>query len=130
MPTPAALAGMLRPELLKRFKPAFLGRLIVVPYLPISDTNMRAIVKLKLDRIAKRMRENRNMAFRYDDALVEAVASRCTEVESGARNVDHVLSNTLLPEMSQELLSRMASGGQIAEVRVSVGEAGFTYSIS
>jgi type VI secretion system protein VasG len=130
MPTHAALAGILRPELLKRFKPAFLGRLIVVPYLPISDTNMRAIVKLKLDRIAKRMRENRNMAFRYDDALVEAVASRCTEVESGARNVDHVLSNTLLPELSQELLSRMASGGQIAEVRVSVGEAGFSYSIS
>jgi type VI secretion system protein VasG len=130
MPSPAALAGMLRPELLKRFKPAFLGRLIVVPYLPITDKNMRVIAKLKLDRIAKRMRENRNVVFRYDERLVEAIASRCTEVESGARNVDHVLSNTLLPELSQELLSRMASGEQLKEVHVSVGEAGFAYAVS
>jgi len=129
MPGPAALAEMLRPELLKRFKPAFLGRLIVVPYLPITDKNMRLIVKLKLDRIAKRMRENRGVLFRFDERLVEAVASRCTEVESGARNVDHVLSNTLLPEMSQELLSRMASGEQIREVHASVGEGGFTYTV-
>ncbi len=129
MPGAAALAEMVRPELLKRFKPAFLGRLIVVPYLPITDKNMREIVRLKLDRIAKRMRENQNVVFEYDERLVEAVAGRCTEVESGARNVDHVLSNTLLPEMSQELLSRMASGEQIREVHVSVGEGGFTYSV-
>ncbi len=130
MPSPAALAGMLRPELLKRFKPAFLGRLIVVPYLPITDKNMRVIVKLKLDRIATRMRESRNVSFRYDERLVEAIAARCTEVESGARNADHVLSNALLPEMSQELLSRMASGEQLKAVHVSVGEAGFTYTVS
>ncbi|HSB71545.1 MAG TPA: type VI secretion system ATPase TssH [Candidatus Methylomirabilis sp.] len=130
MPAPAALAEMVRPELLKRFKPAFLGRLIVVPYLPITDKNMRVIVRLKLGRIAKRMRESRNVVFGYDERLVEAVGARCTEVESGARNVDHVLSNTLLPELSQELLSRMASGEQIREVHVSVGEGGFTYSIS
>jgi type VI secretion system protein VasG len=128
MPDPAGLADLLRPELLKRFKPAFLGRLIVVPYLPITDTNMRVIVRLKLDRIARRMRENRHVAFRYDERVVEAVAGRCTEVESGARNVDHVLSRTLLPEMSQELLSRMAAGEQVKEVQVSVGEGGFVYT--
>jgi type VI secretion system protein VasG len=76
------------------------------------------------------MRESRNVTFRYDEGLVEAIAARCTEVESGARNVDHVLSNALLPEMSQELLSRMASGQQLKEMHVSVGEAGFTYTVS
>jgi type VI secretion system protein VasG len=128
MPSAAGLAEMLRPELLKRFKPAFLGRLIVVPYLPITDANMRVIVRLKLDRIARRVQENRRVVLRYDEQVVEAVASRCTEVESGARNVDHVLSRSLLPEMSQELLSRMAGGEQIKEVQVSVGEGGFVYT--
>ena len=91
---------------------------------------MRLIVKLKLDRIARRMRENRNVVFRYEERLDRDDRRRCTEVESGARNVDHILSNTLLPEMSRELLSRMASGQQIKEMGVSVGEAGFTYTVS
>jgi type VI secretion system protein VasG len=125
-----ALAETLRPELVKHFKPAFLGRLIVVPYFPITDKNMRIIVRLKLNRIAKRMRENRNAAFVYDEALIDAVAARCTDVDSGARNVDHVLSNTLLPEMSTELLSRMARGEQIREVRVSVDTGGFVYTVT
>jgi type VI secretion system protein VasG len=129
MPDAPALAEMLRPELLKHFKPAFLGRLKVVPYFPITDKNMRLIVKLKLDRIAKRMRENRNVAFLYDEQLIESVASRCTEVESGARNVDHILTNTLLPEMSKELLSRMATGEQIKEVKVSLDGDGFVFDI-
>jgi len=121
---------MLRPERLKRFKPAFLGRLIVVPYFPIGEKNMRHIVRLKLNKIAKRMRENRNASFVYDDALVEAVAARCTDADSGARNVDHVLTNTLLPEMSMELLSRMARGEQIREVRVTADASGFVYGVS
>ena len=125
-----ALAETLRPELVKHFKPAFLGRLIVVPYFPINDKNMRMIVRLKLNKIAKRMRENRNASFVYDEALIDAVAARCTDVDSGARNVDHVLSNTLLPEMSTELLSRMARGEQIREVRVSVDAGGFVYTIT
>ena len=130
MPSSGALAEMLRPELLKRFKPAFLGRLKVVAYFPITDKNMRLIVKLKLNRIAKRMRENRNVSFVYDDGLIDSIASRCTEVESGARNVDHILTNTLLPEMSKELLSRMAKGEQIKEVRVSLGGEGFVFEVS
>jgi type VI secretion system protein VasG len=129
MPDAPALTEMLRPELLKRFKPAFLGRLKVVPFFPITDKNMRLIVKLKLDRIAKRMLENRNVTFKYDEELIESIGSRCTEVDSGARNVDHILTNTLLPEMSKELLSRMATGEQIKEVKVSLGEAGFVFEV-
>jgi type VI secretion system protein VasG len=128
MPDAPALTEMLRPELLKRFKPAFLGRLKVVPFFPITDKNMRLIVKLKLDRIAKRMLENRNVTFKYDEELIESIGSRCTEVDSGARNVDHILTNTLLPEMSKELLSRMATGEQIKEVKVSLGGEGFVFS--
>jgi type VI secretion system protein VasG len=129
MPEAPALTEMLRLELQKRFKPAFLGRLKVVPYFPITDKNMRLIVKLKLDRIAKRMRENRNVTFKYDEELIESVASRCTEVESGARNVDHILTNTLLPEMSKELLSRMATGEQIKEVKVGLDGEGFVFEV-
>ena len=129
MPEPPALAEMLRPELLKQFKPAFLGRLKVVPYFPITDDNMRLIVRLKLDRIGARMKENKNVAFAYDEGLIDAIADRCTEVDSGARNVDHILTNTLLPEMSQEILSRMAGGEQIKSVNVSLENEGFTFSI-
>ena len=128
MPEWEPLADMIRPELLKQFKPAFLGRLKVVPYYPITDKNMRLIVKLKLNKIARRMLENRKVTFTYDDSLVEAVASRCTEVESGARNVDHILSKTLLPEMSKELLSRMVGGEQVKEVKATLSGEGFVFA--
>jgi type VI secretion system protein VasG len=130
MPNAPALAETIRPELLKHFKPAFLGRLKVVPYFPITDKNMRLIVKLKLERIAKRMQENKNVSFTYDEELIESVASRCTEVESGARNVDHILTNTLLPDISREVLSRMAAGEQIKEVKASLGDKGFVFDIT
>jgi len=130
MPDAPALAEMLRPELLKHFKPAFMGRLKVVPYYPIGDQVMRQIVRLKLDRIAKRMQENRNVAFICDQELIESVAARCTEVESGARNVDHIFTNTLLPELSRELLSRMAADEQIKQVRVGMDGEGFKYEIT
>jgi type VI secretion system protein VasG len=130
MPDWRGLTEMLRPDLLKRFKPAFLGRLKVVPYYPITDKNMRLIVKLKLDRIAKRMLENRNVAFVYDHKLIDAIGSRCKEVESGARNIDHILTNTLLPEMSRELLSRMARGEQFKEVKVALSGEGFGFEVS
>lgn len=128
-PGPEPLREMLRPELQKHFKPAFLGRLIVVPYFPISDRNMRRIVKLKLDRIGKRLLANQKVTFNYDDSLIEAIAARCTEVDSGARNVDHILTNTLLPEMSREMLSRMAREEKFKEVNVSVVDGGFAFTI-
>ena len=130
MPEWQALNEMIRPELLKRFKPAFLGRLKVVPYFPITDKNMRLIVKLKLGRVAKRMMENRKVVFAYDEDLIDSIANRCKEVESGARNVDHILTNTLLPEMSKEILARMAAGEKIREVKVSLEGEGFGFAVT
>ena len=129
MPSPEGLAEMIRPELVKHFKPAFIGRLKVIPYYPILDKNLRRIVKLKLDKVAKRMMENRNVVFRYEEEIVEAIAKRCTEVESGARNIDHILTNTLLPEMSKELLSRMAAGQPVSEIKVSLRGEGFAFDV-
>lgn len=129
-PDAEKFAQAIRPELLKEFEPAFLGRLIVVPYYPISDGMMKQIVVLELNKIGKRLHENQNIAFSYDEALVDAIASRCTEVESGARNVDHIITRTLLPEISREFLSRMAEGKAISRVRVGIGEnEGFVYQI-
>ena len=105
-----ALVAQVRPELLRYFKPAFLGRLVIVPYLPLSDSVIRRIVRLKLEKIRQRFAENHRVAFTYSDELIEAVADRCTEVDSGARNVDHLLTHTLLPELSAEMLRRMAAG--------------------
>ncbi len=130
-PEPAALAEALHPELLKTFKPAFLGRVTMVPYFPLSDEVMRQIVVLQLDRIARRVAENHRAKFHYDPELVAGVAARCTEVESGARNVDHILTRTLLPEMSAEFLSRMAEGQAISEVKVSLNSDGtFRYEFT
>ena len=130
-PDPDALAGALRADLLKWFKPAFLGRVIVVPYYPINDEVMRQIIELQLGRIRGRLQENHRAQFTYDDALVSAVASRCTEVESGARNVDHILTRTLLPELSREFLARMAAGEAISKVHVSVdGTGAFKYDVA
>jgi type VI secretion system protein VasG len=130
MPEPEGMVEAIRPELIKIFKPALLGRMVVVPYYPISDTVMREIIKLQLGRIGKRLAENHGATFSYDDTVIAEIANRCHEVESGARNVDHILTRTLLPEMSGEFLARMAAGESIAKVQVSVdGEGKFCYEI-
>ncbi|HLE64222.1 MAG TPA: AAA family ATPase, partial [Pyrinomonadaceae bacterium] len=130
-PQPEALVEAIRPELIKVFKPALLGRMVVVPYYPISDDVMREIIKLQLQRIGQRLDENHGAEFSFDAQVVDQVASRCKEVESGARNVDHILTRSLLPEMSGEFLSRMASGLAVSRVHVGVGEGGkFQYQIN
>jgi len=130
-PDSTALAEALHPELLKTFKPAFLGRVTLVPYYPLGDSVMRKIVELQLGRIGRRLKENHRAEFSYDPELVAWVASRCTEVASGARNVDHILTRTLLPDMSAEVLARMAEEKPIGAVRVSVSpEGGFRYEFS
>lgn len=130
-PDADVLIESLRPELLQVFKPAFLGRAIVVPYYPITDDVMRRIVELQLGRVRDRLLENHRARFSYDEALVTAIASRCIEVESGARNVDHILTRTLLPEISRTFLARMAEGDTIAQVHLSVDNAGnFQYDIA
>jgi len=129
MPGPEALVKELKPELNKIFKPAFLGRMVVIPYYPIRDESLKQIVVLKLGKIQRRMQENHKIQLSYDPGLVDAVASRCTEVESGARNVDNILTNTLLPDISRQLLGRMSEGEKINTLHVSVGPDGaFVYS--
>ena len=130
-PEPAALAEALGPELRKIFKPALLGRLIVVPYYPIDDASLRQIIRLKLGQIGQRMQESHHVPFTYSDELVSMIVGRCTEVESGARNVDHILTGTLLPEVSTEMLSRMMSGSALSRVHVTADSGkGFQYDIA
>jgi type VI secretion system protein VasG len=124
MPDAAGLAEALRPELLKTFKPAFLGRVTMVPYFPLGDAIMRQIVELQLKRIARRVTENYKAEFTYDPGLPDGIAQRCKEVESGARNIDHILTRGLLPEMAGHFLSRMADGVAIKSVHVAMDDAG------
>ncbi|WP_176041798.1 type VI secretion system ATPase TssH [Burkholderia stabilis] len=130
LPDPDALAETLRPQLYKTFKPAFLGRMKVVPYYPISDDVLAEIIELKLERIRRRIETNHKAAFEWDESLVEAVLARCTEVDSGARNVDHILNGTLLPEIAGHVLGRIADGAAIARITVRADEAGeFAYTV-
>jgi type VI secretion system protein VasG len=130
-PEPAALAEMLAPELRKVFKPAFLGRLIVVPYYPVDDASLRVIIGLKLGQIARRLEESQRVPFTYSEEMVTEIVRRCTEVESGARNVDHILTGTLLPEISSEMLTRMVSGEPLSKVSVTAEPGrGFQYQIA
>ena len=129
MPAPLGLVKTLKPELDKVFKPAFLGRLVIIPYFPIRDEAMKKIIRLKLAKIQRRLQETHRVALTCDDALVDEVARRCTEVESGARNVDNILTNTMLPEISTQILGKIAEGLKPDAVHVGVGEGGeFTYS--
>ncbi|MEO8877036.1 MAG: AAA family ATPase, partial [Polyangiaceae bacterium] len=130
-PSAEGLAKALKPELDKTFKPAFLGRMVIIPYFPVRDENLKQIVRLKLGKVRRRIQETHRVRLAYDEALVEAVAARCTEVESGARNVDNILTNTLLPEISMRLLEQMAMGGGIGTVTVGVAEDGsLTYHVA
>ncbi len=130
-PTPQKIVETIKPGLDKIFKPAFLGRMSIVPYYPISESVMKLIIRLQLGRIGKRLMENHGATFSYDEAVVNEIGSRCKEVESGARNVDSILTKTVLPDLSGEFLARMAEGASISKVHVRVGEGGaFAYDIS
>ena len=130
-PEPVGLVDAVKPELNQAFKPALLGRMVTVPYYPISDDILRLIIKLQLGKIRDRIMDNHGAQFSYDDAVIDTVAKRCTDVDSGARNVYNILTGTLLPEMSGEVLSRMASGNGIKKVHVGVGEGEqFTYDFA
>jgi type VI secretion system protein VasG len=127
-PGPDGLVKALKPELNKIFKPAFLGRMVLIPYMPIRDENMKQIIRLKLGKIQRRIQENHKIDLTYDVALIDEVAKRCTEVESGARNVDNILTNTLLPDISRQLLTGMAAGDAMSRINVGIGtDGGFVY---
>ncbi len=128
-PSAEGLVKALKPELDKIFKPAFLGRMVIIPYYPVRDEALKKIITLKLAKIQKRLMENHRVTLDYDPALVEEVAKRCTEVESGARNVDNILTNTLLPQISRRLLAGMAEGQKLSSIHVGVGsDSNFVYS--
>ncbi|PZR47839.1 type VI secretion system ATPase TssH [Paraburkholderia fungorum] len=130
LPDADELAETLRPQLYKAFKPAFLGRMKVVPYYPITDDVLAEIINLKLERIRRRIESNHKAVFEWDESLVDAVLARCTEVDSGARNVDHILNGTLLPEVAQQVLERIANGTEIERITVRASEAGeFEYNV-
>ncbi len=127
-PSPRGLVEALKPELNKIFKPAFLGRMVVIPYYPVRDEALKQIIRLKLGKIQRRILENHKIKLTYDDAFLNEVASRCTEVESGARNVDNILTNSLLPDISRQILGGMAEGEKMTAIHVGIGENGeFVY---
>ena len=128
-PSPEGLVKALKPELDKIFKPAFLGRMVIIPYFPVRDEALKTIIKLKLGKIQRRLLENHRVTLEYDPALIDEVAKRCTEVESGARNVDNILTNTLLPQISRRLLAGMAEGQRLSTIHVTVGaDSSFVYA--
>ncbi|WP_068079645.1 type VI secretion system ATPase TssH [Novosphingobium rosa] len=129
-PDPEALAGALRPDLLKTFPPALLGRLLVLPYYPLSPDMLSGIVRLQLKRIEKRIAENHKIALTFTASVVDLIVSRCNEVASGGRMIDAILTNTLLPEMSIQLLERQMRGEEVSGIEVSAGPDGFHYAFT
>jgi type VI secretion system protein VasG len=129
MPDAEGIAKALREPLLKVFPPALLGRLVVIPYYPLNDEMIGAIARLQLGRIERRIRDNHKVPFTYDDEVVQLIASRCTELESGGRMIDAILTNTVLPRLSEEFLKRMMEGRPIERVHVRVEAGDFGYVI-
>ena len=128
-PTQEGLVKALKPELNKTFKPAFLGRLVIIPYFPVRDEVLKQIVRLKLGKIQRRLLETHKVTLTHDETVVDEVAKRCTEVESGARNVDNILTNTLLPSISRHILSRMADRQKLDPIHVTLdAEGNFAYN--
>ncbi|MCY2962172.1 MAG: AAA family ATPase, partial [Planctomycetota bacterium] len=130
-PDPESFTKAVFPELLKTFKPAFLGRCTIVPYYPLNDEVLRKIIRLKLGKVGRRIEEHYKAQFDFSPALVESIAKRCTEVDTGARNIDHILRRSLLPELSSQFLSRMAASQSINRVHITIGDDGwFRYELS
>jgi type VI secretion system protein VasG len=128
MPSTKGIVDAIKPELNKVFKPAFLGRLVIIPFYPVRDEALKQIIRLKVGKVQRRIGENHKIDLTYDPTVVDAIASRCTEVESGARNVDNILTNTVLPDISRTLLGKIAEGERLSRIRIGVGEDGnFVY---
>jgi len=127
MPEAEGIAKALRPALLKVFPAALLGRLVVIPYYPLSDDMLSAIIRLQLGRIEKRIRQNYDIPFTYTDEVVKLIASRCTELESGGRMIDAILTNSVLPSISRRFLERTADGAGVKRVHIGVAESDFAY---
>ena len=128
LPEPNALADALKAPLMKVFPPALLGRIVTIPYYPLSPDMMKKIVRLQLGRIQKRVETNHGVPFEYSEAVVDQVVARCQDPESGGRVIDAILTNTVLPTISVEYLQRLAAGGEIKRVALDVKDSDFTYA--
>jgi type VI secretion system protein VasG len=130
-PSVEDLVALIRPALSKHFKPALLARMTIIPFFPIGSDALKEIARLKLGQLEKRLRESQRMAMDVDPKVIDAIAERCTEVETGARNVDHIISGALLPRISTEILRQMSVGPLPDRVRVGLDDKGeFTFTFS
>lgn len=129
LPAPDELDALARPVLAQRFKPALLGRMQVVPFYPISDAVLADIIALRLARIATRLQASHHAVFSWEPAVTELLLARCTEADAGVRNVDRILEGTLLPDMADAVLARMADGVAVAAIRVDAAQGDFSYTI-
>jgi type VI secretion system protein VasG len=127
MPDPEGIAKALREPLLQVFPAALLGRIVTIPYYPLTDPVIELIVRLQLGRIEKRISEHHGIPFTYDDEVVEQIRSRCTELESGGRMIDAILTNTMLPKISQEFLMRSLDGQPASKIHIGVADGAFNY---
>jgi type VI secretion system protein VasG len=128
MPNAEGLEKAMRAPLTKVFPDALLNRLLVVPYYPISKEVLQRIIKLNLSRVERRVLENQKVPFTYDESVLELIGKRCTELERGARMVDALVTNTLLPEIGREFLNRLASGSPVQKVHVGATDKDFTFA--
>jgi type VI secretion system protein VasG len=128
MPDPEGIGRAIREPLLKIFPPALLGRLVTIPYYPLNDEMITAISQIQLRKIAKRVEEHHGVPFSYDDDVIDVIAARCTDVDSGGRMIDSILTNTVLPRISEEILTRMMAGSPIERVHVGVKDGEFDYA--
>jgi type VI secretion system protein VasG len=127
---PDELGSKLRPALLEIFPAALLGRIVTIPYFPLSNAMLDGIVRLQLGRIDQRIRDNHRASFVYDDAVVEHIVSKCNDPDSGGRMIDNIITNTLLPALSREFLKRSLAKEDITQARVMIENKDFVYAWS
>ncbi|MCK5001626.1 MAG: type VI secretion system ATPase TssH [Gammaproteobacteria bacterium] len=123
-PTVEELTEAIRPELQSHFKPALLARMTVVPFYPIQGEVLNSIVKIKLDKVGKRLKQSQSLDFKFDEEVINQIANRCTDIESGARNIDHIVNRTLLPLISTEILTSIGDENEYTSLQLSIGSKG------
>jgi type VI secretion system protein VasG len=129
-PDAETLAAALKPSLLQVFPPALLGRIVTIPYYPLSPEMLGGIVRLQLNRIGKRIRENHEAAFVYDDAVVAHIVGQCNDPDSGGRMIDNIITNTILPALSRAFLNRAIQQEPVTEAKVSIENGNFAYAVN
>ena len=129
-PDPQALAAELRPALLEVFPPALLGRIVTIPYFPLSGEMLVGIVRLQLDRVGKRIAESHRARFTADQSAVDHIVSLCHDPDSGGRVIDNIITNTILPALSREILKRSLAREEIHEAKVSSAGGAFVYEVN